>query len=93
MFIDSTLQPYDTIYALLNGLSWNLAIEAIPMDPEYEYLCDNYFISALVQSNRLIIAPIPQIHITLPKTQLGCIEMIKGISCSNSPSTGLGLLC
>lgn len=53
-FIESHVDPHDTIYTMLNGLSWNLAVEAIPMDTDDVYLCDKYYfkrISSVKQSN------------------------------------------
>lgn len=57
-FIELTVLPHDTIYLILNGLSWNLAVEAIPMASSDEHLCDKYYfrrISSVKQiSQRLI---------------------------------------
>ena len=57
-FIESTITPHDTIYTLLNGLSWNLAIEAIPMDSEDEYLCDRYYIKRISSVKQINHHPI-----------------------------------
>lgn len=59
-FIESAVEPNDTIYMLMNGGSWNLAVEAIPLETDDAYLCDRYQfkrISSVSQINRHPVHP------------------------------------
>lgn len=59
-FIESNIEPHDTIYTLLNGLSWNLAIEAIPLDSDDVYLCDKYYFERISSVKQINNHPFPQ---------------------------------
>lgn len=59
-FIESAVEPNDTIYMLLNGESWNLAVEAIPLETDDAYMCDKYNfkrISSVKHINRPLVQP------------------------------------
>ena len=58
--IAAHVMAHDTIYAILNGDFWNLAIEAIPLANDSGYLCDQYYfrrISSAKQINHHPIRP------------------------------------